>query len=693
MPVHITACPRNCYSTCSLRVTVEDGRLLAVDPHPGNRATPEGPCLKGLSYVERQHSPQRLLQPLRRQSDGSFRSVTWEAALEEIGGQLETLRDRDGPRAVFHYAGSGTKGLLNGCSLAFWRRFGGCTTTYGDLCWPAGLEAARLTLGENIHNAPWDLANAMLVVLWGKNPAETNIHQQVFINRALDNGARLVVIDPRRTESAERAELLIQPRAGTDGFLALAAAKLLVERGGVDEAFVARHVLGYRRFARMVRGLDLDDLSRTCGVPVPAIETLAGMFASVRPATLCAGYGMQRYSNSGQTMRALLALPVLTGNIGVAGGGWAYANLQTHVFGGPRDPVACFPPEAEDRAVRASVSTARLGRDMLDQRDPPLRFAWVERGNPLAQNPETGLVRQAFRALDFRVVVDQFLTDTAREADIVLPAKSMFEQSDVIGAYWHHYLQLRPRIIDPPGDVRPETEVFRQLARRLGIDGPGPGGSLDDEIPGPGDADVRGWLEKRLAPLGLALADFDGGPLAAPGAVDVAFADGAFPTPSGRIELWSEEAVRRWGADPLPRCSLPVESAARPDHDPATPLQLLTPNAKNRIHSQFGNLDLVRAREQGPQLQLHPDDAAARGIGPGDLVRVFNRRGEFRLPARIDAGIRKGVAAVPNGWWGEEGGPVNLTSMGRETDMAHGAAFHDNLVEVEPARNPGEGGR
>jgi anaerobic selenocysteine-containing dehydrogenase len=693
MTVHTTACPRNCYSTCAMRVTVEDGRLVAVEPHPANRATAEGPCLKGLSYVERQHSPERLLHPLRRTADGSFQRVSWDEALGELAERLQMVRDTHGPRAVFHYAGSGTKGLLNDCSLAFWRRFGGCTTTYGDLCWPAGLEAARLTLGQNIHNAPWDLANARLILLWGKNPAETNIHQQVFINQALDNGARLVVIDPRRTESAERAELLIQPRPGTDGFLALAVARLLVERGGVDEVFVREKVLGFRRFASMVRELDLDQAARTCGVPIPAMEKLAGLLASIRPATLCAGYGMQRYTNSGQTMRALLSLPVITGNIGKPGGGWVYANLQTHVFGGPRDPVACFPPESDDGPVRVSVSTARLGRDMLAQRDPPLKLAWVERGNPLAQNPQTGLVREAFRNLDFRVVVDQFLTDTAREADLVLPARTMFEQTDVIGAYWHHYLQLRPRIIDPPGEVRPETEIFRDLALRLNIDGAGPdGGALADEIPGPGDQEVRAWLEKRLGTIGLSLVDFDDGAVAAPGSVDVVFADGVFATPSGKIELYSGEAVQRWNVDPLPRCTLPEESAARPESSQDTPLQLLTPNTKNRIHSQFGNLELIRARESGPELQMHPDDANTRSISPGDRVRVFNDRGEFILPARIDAGIRKGCVAVPNGWWGEEGGPVNLTSRGRETDMAHGAAFHDNLVEVEPAGR-GEGGR
>jgi anaerobic selenocysteine-containing dehydrogenase len=686
LPKFLTACPRNCYSTCSMLVTVERDRLTAVEPAPPegfapNLATPDGPCLKGLSYVERQHSPDRILHPLRRDARGGFSRITWEEALDEIASRLDGARRSHGPQAVLHYAGSGTKGLLNGCSLEFWRLFGGCTTTYGDLCWPAGLEATRLTLGENVHNAPWDLANARLIVMWGKNAAETNVQQMRFVNQAMDAGARLVVIDPRRTETSERAELLIQPRPGTDGHLALAAARILIERGMIDRGYVERHVLGFDEFSAMTRERTVEEASAVCGVPAQSIVELAELLGRTRPATICAGFGMQRYTNSGSTMRSLIALLALTGNVGVPGGGWVYANLATQVFGGARDPIAFYPPDEPDGVLRVSVSTARLGRDMLAQRDPALRVAWVERGNPLAQNPETGAVREAFRALEFRVVVEQFMTDTAREADVVLPAKTMFEQTDVIGAYWHYYLQLRPRVIAPPGEVRPETEIFRALARRLRLDT----SRLDELIPGPDEADVRAWLSRRLAPLGLTLKDLEAGPVPAPGCADVAFADLSFPTPSGRIELLSAEAAARWGADPLPRAEVPVESAVRADTDPAYPLQILTPNTKNRIHSQFGNLELIRVHDGGPELQIHPDDAAARGLSEGATARVFNARGEVHLPVRIDAGIRRGCVAVTNGWWGEQGCLVNLLSAGRETDVAYGAAFHDNLVEVETA--------
>jgi anaerobic selenocysteine-containing dehydrogenase len=683
--VHLTACPRNCYSTCAMRVTVQDGRLVAVEPADGNLATAESPCLKGLSYVERQHHPDRIVHPLRRDG-GRFVRIGWDEALDEITGQLMRTRDRHGPLSVLYYSASGTKGLLNRCGLNFWRRFGGCTTTYGDLCWPAGLEATRLTLGANIHNAPWDLANARLIIFWGKNTAETNIHQMNFVDQALDRGAQLVVVDPRRTQTAQRAGLLVQPRPGTDGFLALATARLLRDRGHVDGAFVGDRVLGYDRFAAMLDEVSVADCAATCGVPVAVIEKLAELLGTVRPATICAGFGMQRYTNSGQTMRAVLALLALTGNFGRPGAGWIYANLQTEVFGGPGSPFDFFPPSATggaaddmDGNVRVGISTARLGVDMARQQDPPLKFAWVERGNPLSQNPDTAQVRDSFRALDFRVVVEQFLTDTAGEADIVLPAKSMFEQTDVMGAYWHPYLQLRPKVLDPPAEVLPETEIYRRLAQRLDLE-------VDDLIPGPDDTAHRRWLDEHLAPLNLDLDAFAEGPVLVPGHREVVFADGHFPTPSGRIELYSAEAARRWGVDPLPRVDLPEESAARGAG--AYPLQLLTPNTRNRIHSQFGNLELIKAVAEPPRLQMHPDDAAARGLGHGDTARVFNGRGDFTVPVHIDGGIRQGCVSVTNGWWQGECGPVNLTSLGRETDMAFGSAFHDNLVEVERAAGP-----
>jgi anaerobic selenocysteine-containing dehydrogenase len=660
-----------------MRVTVENGRLTHIENVTENLATPEGPCLKGLAYVERTHSSQRITRPLIRTGSG-FVPVSWDAALSRIVENLERIRETHGPRALLYYTGSGTKGLLNGVGLAFWRLFEGCTTTYGDLCWPAGLEATRLTLGINEHNAPWDLANARLIVFWGKNAAETNVHQIAHLQLAIDRGATVVVIDPRRTETAQRANLLIQPRPGTDGALALAVAHVLIRDGRLDHEFIRAHVHGFNDYAAMIREFPPSVAAAIAGVPAEAIEELARLFGTVHPATIVPGFGMQRFTNSGQTMRSMIALLALTGQFGKPGAGWMYANLQTAIFHPVKDPLDFYPPEIPDGVVRVGISTARLGRDMLALSDPPLAAAWVERGNPIPQNPETNLVLKAFRRLEFRVVVDEFLTDTAREADVVLPAKNLFEQTDVIGAYWHPYIQIRQKVTDPPPEVKPETEIYRALGRRLGISE----AALSAALPGPSDAEVETWLEHKLAHHGIWLAQLRQGPVLAPGAREVVFTDGRFPTPSGKIELLSTEARTRWGLDELPRYTEPLES---PKRGGKYPLHFLTPNTKNRIHSQFGNLETIRRMAPSPNLAMHPEDAAQRGLSEGDQARVFNDRGSLLLPVVFDWGLRPTCVAVPNGWWITDGGAVNFLSKGRETDMGYGAAFHDNLVEVERA--------
>jgi anaerobic selenocysteine-containing dehydrogenase len=659
-----------------MRVTVEQGRVIAIDPHEGNLATSEGPCLKGLSYLERTTSPDRITHPLRRRADGSFEQVSWDAALDLLAEQLQQARRQYDPQSVLYYTGSGTKGLLNGCGLAFWRAFGGCTTTYGDLCWPAGLEATRLCLGDNRQSAPWDLAEARLIVMWGKNASETHLHQMRFVHQALERGAKLVVIDPRRTPTADRAHLLVQPRPGTDGALALGLAHLLIEAGQVDRAFIQDHVLGFEAYAELVRDWTPARTAEICGVPESQVRELAALMGEVAPMTLCAGFGMQRYTNSGQTMRALLALTVLTGNLGKPGAGWVYANLATQVFGPLKDPLDFYPPERPDGVLRVTVSTARLGRDMAAQQGPPLKVGWVERGNPASQNPETPAVLAALRALDFLVVIDERLTDTAREAHLILPSKTLFEQTDVIGAYGHAYLQLRQKLVEPPGEVRPETEIYRALGLRLGMSQE----DLAAFLPEPGDAGVEVWLEARLAPHGITLDRLREGPVLAPDSEAVAFADLRFSTPSGKVELQSEEAARRWDADVLPDYRPPLESSGG-----RFPLHLLTPNTKNGIHSQFLSLRVIRQSMAARTLEMGPEDALARGLQEGELVRVFNDRGSLVLPLRIHLGLRPGVVVAFNGFGLEDGGSVNLLSQGRETDLGHGAAFHDNLVDVERA--------
>jgi anaerobic selenocysteine-containing dehydrogenase len=618
---------------------------------------------------------------MRKAETFGFERISWDRALQVIADKLIQYRASTGPQSVLYYSASGTKGLMNAVGASFWRLYGGYTTTYGDLCWPAGLEATRLTLGDNKHNAPWDLEHAGLIIMWGKNTAETNVHQTVFVNRALENGAKLVVIDPRRTETAERADLLIQPRPGTDGALALAIAHLLIKGDRIDRNFVDKHVQGYAEFAQRVEEWTPERAAKIAGVPEESIRSLAELIGSTKPVTINAGYGMQRYTNSGQAMRAMIALLVITGNIGKPGAGWIFADLQSHIFDSVKDPMAFYPPAKPDGIARISISTSRLGQDMLATGDPVLKMIWVERGNPITQNPETNTVLKAFRALDFRVVVEQFMTDTAREADIVLPAKTMFEQSDVIGAYWHPYIQLKQKMLQPPGEVKPESEIYWHLARRMGVHPE----RLAGVIPGPSDEEVESFLRLRLEPFpDLSLERLADGPVIAPGHQEIAFSDLIFPTRSGKIELYSNEAQARWGVDLVADYSESAESTAGDSQAGGRyPLHFMTPNTKNRIHSQFNNLQTIRALSPKPLLTMHPDDASARGIEAGGKARIFNDRGEIFAEVQLDLGIRPGCVSMTNGWWISEGGTVNFCSLGRETDMGHGAAFHDNLVEVE----------
>ena len=671
-----TACPRNCYSTCSFKVSVENNQIVDIEPQALNKATPEGPCLKGLSYKERAHSKDRILFPLRK-VNGLFQRISWEEALNEIAAKIQGFKDQFGSHSILFYAASGMSGMLNGVSNAFWKKLGGTTTVYGNLCWPAGLEATRLALGENKHNAPWDLENAKLIVLWGKNPAESNIHQMLPIEKAQRKGAKLVVIDPRRTPSSERADLLVQPIPGTDGILALAIAKILIDKNWIDHDFIDKNVKGFDEFEESLIHLSLVQASEECGVKLDFIEKLAYLIGNTKPMSLIPGYGMQRYTNGGQTTRCLLALSILTGNIGKSGSCFHYANLQSYVFDDIKEPENYF-PSATDQPFRRSIPTALLGEKMMEQKNPELKMAWVERGNPITQNPDSNKTIEAFRKVDFVVVVEQFMTDTAQEADIILPAKNMFEQSDIIGSYWNPYVQLKQKVMEPAGEVKPETEIYFLLAQKLGFDEEW----INENIPEPNDESVEKFLNKYLSQFEeLSLEKLKEGPILAPGLEKIAFADLKFKTPSGKIELFSESAKEKWGVAELPTYERLEEG--QKNKKPEFPLSLMSPNTKNRIHSQFGNLECIKVLDPKPILWMSPKDARDRQVKEGEAVLVYNSRGEIKIIVGFDYSIRPGNVVMVNGYWNSEGGSPNLLSKGRETDMGHGTAFHDNMVEVK----------
>lgn len=637
-----------------------------------NRATPEGPCIKGLAYVERANSKDRILYPQKRIAEGKYVRISWDEAIDTIAVKLSYYKKEHGPHSVLFFAASGMSGLLNGVSTNFWKMYGGATTTYGNLCWPAGLEATRLTLGASKHNAPWDLENAKLIVVWGKNPVESNIQQMIPIEKAQQKGAQYIVIDPRRTLSAERANHLFQIKSGTDGALALGLAREIIKNDWIDHDFIAKNVIGFEEFKERVATYTPEKVSDICRISVSSIIALAKLMGTTKPMTLIPGYGMQRYENGGQTTRCLLALSVITGNIGRKGACWHYANLQSYVFDDIKEPESYY-PGTEDPCFRRKISVAKLGEDMLKMVDPEIKMIWVERGNPLTQNPNTNTIRTAFRRADFRVVVDQFMTDTAYEADIVLPAKNMFEQSDIIGSYWNPYVQLKQKVVDLAGEVKPETEIYYLLAHKLGMDKK----EISQNIPVPTDAGVEEYLEKFLKSFPeITLEELKEGPMLANSFEEIPFSDKVFPTPSGKIELYSKDAQERWGVDPMPDYVPLVQ-------DKPYPLQMLSPNSKYRIHSQFGNLDIIKQFEPEAYLFVHPNDAEARGIANNEQVELYNNQGKSSVRVQFDLGLRLGNVVLTNGHWGIDGATPNMFTEGIETDMGHGTAFHNTWVDIK----------
>ncbi len=594
MKEFITACPRNCYSTCSFKVQVENNRIIRILPFKNNLATPEGPCIKGLSYIERAHSDKRIRHPLIRTEHGSFRQITVNEALEHICSRLADIKKSYGSHSILWYRGSGNSGLVNEIGTNFWRAFGGVTTTYGNLCWPAGLEAVRLTLGSVKHNVPWDLENAGTIVIWGKNPAETNIQEMAFIAAAREKGCRIIVIDLRRTQTSEKADLLVCPRPGTDGALALAIARILIDEKLTDNDFLKKYVIGFDELNSNLK-LTAAEAEKITGIPVNSIFEIARYIGTGGPVTFLPGYGLQRHSNGGQTVRSILALAVLTGNIGKRGAGFNYANLQGYIYDNVKEPLSYFPDPVNDKPFRRTVSMAKLGTDMLKQSEPPLKAAWIERGNPILQSPDSAKVIQAFSDLEFKVVVDQFMTDTASVADIVLPAKDIFEQSDIISSYWSPYVQFKPKILEPEGEIMPESEIWFHISERLNLN------VLSTLIPEPGNDNIERWLENRIRGFSdLTLNDLKRGPVIAPGLQEIAWEDMNFATPSGKIELYSSEAEKNWGVSPLPEF-VPLRQSEAVDK---FPLAFITPNTGSRIHSQFGNLDIIKEVIPSPALEI-----------------------------------------------------------------------------------------
>jgi anaerobic selenocysteine-containing dehydrogenase len=669
------ACPHDCPDTCSFVTTVRDGVALRVQGNPDHPHTAGVLCNKVSHYVERTYHAERLLQPMRRvgpKGSGRFEPVSWDAALDDIAQRLSAIAARDA-QAILPYSFCGTMGLVQGEAMAgrFFHRLG-ASLLDRTICASAGAEALVQTYGAKVGMKVEFFAEAKLILIWGGNAIGSNLHFWRLAQEAKRKGARLVCIDPRRTETAEKCHEHVQLLPGTDAALALALMHELIVHDWLDHDYLARHTLGWEALRERALRWTPERAAAICGIPAQQIRDLARDYGTTRPAAIRLNYGVQRVRGGGNAVRAVACLPALTG-------GWRHRAGGLLLSSGgffPVDAAALQRPDLMPARRPRTINMVTIGDDLLRPSSPgfgpAIEAVVVYNSNPVAVAPESGKVVRGFAREDlFTVVMEHFRTDTADYADYLLPATTQLEHWDIHLTYGHTDVVLNRPAIAPVGAARTNTQIFRELAARMGFtdacfsesDESLCRRAFGDRV----DFDVL--MEQGFASLPVP---------------DAPFADGGFPTASGRCEFFSA-ALARQGLDGLPDHV--------PNHEPAGsstryPLAMISPPARNFLNSTFVNLQSLRDIEGEPLLEMHADDAAVRGLVDGEVVRVFNDRGEYRCKVRVSPRARPGVVNGLGIWWrklGLAGTNINELTSQRLTDMGRAPVFYDCLVEVRRA--------
>jgi anaerobic selenocysteine-containing dehydrogenase len=665
-------------------VAVENGRAVEIRGAPDHPPTGGTLCTKVARYLDRTYSPDRLRHPMRRvgsKGEGRFARISWDEALGEIAERFTAIAaSPDGPQAIVPYSYAGTMGLLQGSSMdrRFFHRLG-ASLLDRTICATAGKAGWAAVIGASMGMDLEEYVNSKLIVIWGSNPITSNLHFWTRAQEAKRRGARLVAIDPYRSATAEKCHEHIALLPGTDAALALGIMHLLIRDGHIDRDYVDRYTIGYEALAQRASEWTPERVAATCGIPREQIVVLARDYGTIKPAAIRLNYGMQRIRGGGNAVRAVACLPALIGAWRDAAGGALLSSSGTF----PVNSAALERPDLIHGAPR-TINMSAIGDALLDAKDPQIRAIYVYNSNPVAVAPESSRVVAGFSRPDlFCVVHEIFKTDTADYADILLPATTQLEQTDIHNSYGHLYALANNPAIAPIAEALPNTEVFRRLASHMGYTDPCFQESDDDLARQAYRADhvrAHGIDWERLKQDGWQRLN-----VAKPYAP---FANGGFPTRSGKCEFWSETLAAQ-GDDPLPAYLAPRESmASNPELAARYPLGFLSPPARNFLNSSFSHLPAFLAEEKRPHLDIHPDDAASRGIGTGDPVRVFNDRGSLLATARVTDRARSGVVVAPSVWWrklapgGENANAVTSQAL---TDLGRAATFYDCLVEVQPA--------
>ncbi|MDE1183188.1 molybdopterin oxidoreductase family protein [Paraburkholderia sp.] len=679
-------CPHDCPDTCAMRVTVEDGRAIKVTADPDHPPTQGALCTKVSRYAERVHHPKRLTTPMKRvgpKGEGRFEPISWDEALTLAASRLSEIASR-APEAIVPYSYAGTMGFVQGDSIA--QRFFhalGASQLDRTICAAAGAAGLKYTYGSSIGMLNEFFAESEVILIWGANPIASNLHFWTRAQAAKRNGAQLIAIDPYRSLTAEKCHQHIALKPGTDGALALGMMNVLISEDVLDHAYIADHTLGFDGLKARALTYSPARVAEICGIEAQTVIDLARLYGSTKKAAIRMNYGMQRVRGGGNAARAIACLPSLTGawreragGVLLSSSGWA--PVDTHALQRP-DLMPGWPAR-QPRVINMNQIGDALTHPGDDAFGPKVEAIVVYNSNPVAVAPDSERVAEGFARDDlFTIVLEHFQTDTADYADLLLPATTQLEHLDVHKSYGHTHVMANLPAISPVGDARPNTEIFRGIARSMGLQHPALYES-DEEVA----AHAFRWDDDALQ--GVDWATLKENRWARLNLPDAPLANGAFRTPSGKCEFFSERLAQQ-GLDPLPDYLAPYESAdGSPELAARYPLAMISPPARNFLNSTFVNVESLRSTEGEPHLDIHPTDAFDRQIANGQIVRIFNDRGSMQARARVTDKAREGLVVGLSIWWKKlapDGRNANQVTSQALTDLGGSATFYDCLVEVE----------
>ncbi len=637
----VTTCPLDCPDNCGILAHVDDGRLIELKGNPSHGHTRGFLCKKLYNYPRRVYSNNRVLYPLKRTNSG-WKRITWDEALDTISERLRFFKDNYGNTSIMHFQRSASWGATKHLVRRFFNLLGGVTATKGSLCAGAVMAAQQADMGVRLGNDPQDFLNSRVILIWGRDPAKSSIHYIPILKEARKMGTHLILIDPLRSKTSSFCDEHFSPRPGSDGYLAIGMAKEIIRAGLIDKKFIEGYTSGYEKYYDLLNSFSMKEISEKCDISEEDIRRLALKYAENKPSSIFLGYGINKWVHSFEMIRLIDALGALTGNIGRSGGGVNHGFQTRRLF----DMKLTA---SESVRYRREIPEPTLGDGILNAKDPPIKMIWINCSNPVVSCPNSAKVIEALKGLEFVVVVDHFVTDTADHAHIFLPATTFLEEEDIVVSWGHNWIGPVNKAIEPLGECKSDLQIMQELAERIGI-GDGMAGS------------TREWLKRFLKPMemaGVSLERVMEGPIRCPIAPMVAFEDKRFLTPSGKFEFtgaFYEERLK--------------------EH----PYHLLTILGEKWLNSTI----LEEEHPEEVRLFINPYLASEKGIGDKSKVSVRSRVGKLIAEVNLSDRVRNDTVVVPHGTWIKKGGAANELTEDVLSNKGNMAAYYSTTVSIEP---------